>query len=60
MEGWVTIELVGLGQREEAPGLRKNQEGTVGIMAEREKWTQNVEEPAEKRLSETKHTIRQR
>ena len=37
MEGLVTIEVVGLGQREEAPGLRKNQEGTVGVMAEREK-----------------------
>ena len=37
MEGWVIIELVGLGQREEAPGLRNNQEGTVGVMAEREK-----------------------
>ena len=37
MEGLVTIELVGLGQREESPGLRKNQEGTVGVMAEKEK-----------------------
>ena len=60
MEGLVTIELVGLGQREEAPGLRKNQEGTVGVMAEREKWTQNAEKPAEKRLSEAKPTVRQR